>query len=66
MPANNHEITITCVLTHSQALAFSQFLKRVYFSDYRSNAVDDTEAHTMVDAGEVVRASLARAGYAPR
>jgi hypothetical protein len=34
--------------------------------DYRSNAVDNDEAYSMVDAGEKIREALAQIGYAPR
>lgn len=59
-------VTVTVVLTEPQALAFAQHLKRACFSDYRQTAVDQFEAYTMIEAGEALRESLARAGYAPR
>lgn len=60
------DVEIHATLTDEQALAFSQFLKRVCFKDYEINAVSKDEAYLMVDAGEVLRASLAQSGYAPR
>jgi hypothetical protein len=53
-------------LTDAQAFVFAQFLKRVGKSDYRAFAVDDDEAYTMLEAGEVIRAALREVGYAPR
>ncbi len=63
---NRNQVQITVTLTTAQAEAYSQFLKRVGFSDYKSNAVDKAEAYDMVDAGEVLRTALAEAGYSPR
>jgi hypothetical protein len=59
-------ITITAELTPAEAMAYAQFLKRVGWRDYRTNAVNDDEAYEMVNAGEKIRAALADAGYAPR
>jgi hypothetical protein len=59
-------ITINVELNEWQALVFAQFLKRVGFNDYRSNAADDDEAYTMIDAGEKIRDALAEQGFAPR
>jgi hypothetical protein len=53
-------------LSENQAWAFAQFLKRVTFSDYLSNAVSKDEAYTMVDAGQKIQAALAEIGFAPR
>lgn len=63
---NRNQVQITVTLTTSQAEAYSQFLKRVGFTDYKANAVDKAEAYDMVDAGEVLRTALAEAGYSPR
>lgn len=59
-------VTVTVVLTKPQAFAFAQHLKRACFADYRDHAVDQFEAYTMIEAGEALRESLARAGFAPR
>lgn len=59
-------VHITADLSPAQALALSQFLKRVGLDDYRRLAVDADEAWTMLDAGERLRAALAAASYAPR
>ena len=66
MNTTPEKIVITADLTPEQALAFAQFLKRACFADYQDHAVDRDEAYTMIDAGEVLRASLASAGFAPR
>ena len=50
-------VSLTVDLTDAEALHLAQFLKRVTFSDFRSNAQDDDEAYAMRDAD---------AGYAPR
>lgn len=59
-------VKITAELTTAEAMAFAQFLKRSTFSDYRSNAVDETEAYRMIAAGGKIREALAEKGYAPR
>jgi hypothetical protein len=62
----NAIVPITLYLSDEQAWALAQFLKRAGFDDYRRLAVDNDEAYVMRDVGEVVRAHLALAGYAPR
>ena len=59
-------VTLAFELTDAEAWNLAQFLKRVGFSDFRSNAVDDQEAYAMRDAADKVRTALAEAGYAPR
>ena len=59
-------VEITVTLSDAQAWEFAQFLKRVCFSEYRSNATTDEEAYHMRDAGELIRRALADKGYAPR
>jgi hypothetical protein len=59
-------VTIQVTLTDEQAWEYAQFLKRVSFSEYRTNATSDEEAYHMRDAGELVRRALAELGYAPR
>jgi hypothetical protein len=58
-------IKINVELTEREALSFAQFLKRLVFNDYRSNAVDDDEAYAMLSAGEEIRDALAKQGVAP-
>jgi dissimilatory sulfite reductase (desulfoviridin) alpha/beta subunit len=62
----NTSVTITCELSDDQALALAQFVKRVGWSEFRTNAVDDNEAATIRSAVDVLQKSLADAGYAPR
>lgn len=66
--SNSHkpDVEVRATLTHEQAEAYAQFLKRVTFHEYASKSVSKDEAYLMVDAGEVLRASLAQSGYAPR
>jgi hypothetical protein len=58
-------VEIQVILTDAQAWEFAQFLKRVYFSDYRGHATSEAQAYRMVEASERIRAALAQAGYAP-
>ena len=57
---------ITLYLDDEEAWVLAQLVKRITWSDIRRCAVDDTEAHVMVDAIAVVRENLADAGIAPR
>jgi len=66
MSAAEKPVTITVDLTRGEALAYAQFLKRVCHDDYRRDAVDSHEARIMMQAGERIRESLARVGFAPR
>ena len=66
MSTTPKKVVITAELTPEQAEAFAQYLKRACFSDYQDHAVDRDEAYTMIDAAEVLRTSLARAGFNPR
>jgi dissimilatory sulfite reductase (desulfoviridin) alpha/beta subunit len=59
-------LLIAVELSEIQAEALAQFVKRVGFSEFRQNAVDDAEAYTMRDAVDRVRKALGEAGYAPR
>lgn len=58
--------TITIELDQSQAMALAQFVKRVGWSEFRSNAVNDNEAYLIGDAIARLQSSLAENGYAPR
>lgn len=66
MSNQNSEISVTLEFTDQEALDLAQFFKRVGFTDYRSNAIDDAEAYRMLAAGEKVRKSLAEFGFNPR
>jgi hypothetical protein len=59
-------VRFTVELTEDQALAYAQFLKRVGFSDYMGNAVDQDEAYLRVSAGERLLAVFASVGFSPR
>lgn len=61
-----HSIQLVAELSEQEALDYAQFLKRVGFSDYRNNAIDQDEAYRMLASGEKIRAALAEAGYSPR
>ena len=57
---------ITLEITEDQAWDFSQYLKRIGYSEYRASAASEEEAYRMVDAGNAVRDAFARAGIVPR
>lgn len=59
-------VVVAVELNEELAVALAQFVKRVGFSDMRSNAVDDQEAYLIRDAIDRVRIGLAKAGFAPR
>ena len=61
-----NSVTVTIELTSQEALALAQFVKRVGWSEFRQNAVDDDEAYVIRDAVDRVAAGLAQVGYAPR
>jgi hypothetical protein len=58
-------VKIHVTLTDEQAWELAQFLKRVYYSDYRQHTTGEAEAYRMVEAGERIRRALAEQGYAP-
>jgi len=60
------EVKVVSYMTKDQAMALAQLLKRITFSDIRSNAVDDVEAYTMIAATVRVREGLAEGGFNPR
>ena len=62
----NTYVTITCELSDDQALALAQFVKRVGWSEFRTNAVDDNEAAMIRSAVDALQKALVEAGYAPR
>ena len=59
-------VSLAVELTDDQAWNLAQFLKRVGFSDFRSNAQNEEEAYAMRDAANRVAVALREAGYAPR
>jgi hypothetical protein len=62
----NSMLTLTVELSEGLANALAQFVKRVGFSEMRSNAVADAEAYLIRDAIDRVRMGLANAGFSPR
>ncbi len=66
MTEETRAVALRVELTDAEAWNLAQFLKRVGFSDFRTNAQDDAEAYAMRDAADRVRVALAEAGYAPR
>lgn len=61
-----NSVTVTLELTPQEALALAQFVKRVGWSEFRQNAVDDDEAYVIRHAVDRVAAGLAQVGYSPR
>jgi mono/diheme cytochrome c family protein len=53
-------------LSHAEAWALAQFVKRVGWSEMRGNAVDDSEAEQIRSAIDKLQQALAGAGLAPR
>jgi hypothetical protein len=66
MSSRTKMVKISASLTDAQAGNLAQFLKRVGFSEFRSNAQDEQEAYAMRDAADIIRGALAEKGYAPR
>jgi len=66
MSNQKSEVCITVEFSDQEAWDLAQFLKRTGFSGFRSNAVDDDEAHRMIAAAEKVGKALANVGYSPR
>jgi hypothetical protein len=59
-------VVLVLSLTDSQAMALAQFVKRVGWSEFRSNAVGDDEAYVIRDAFDALRLELCVHGYSPR
>jgi hypothetical protein len=59
-------VRIAFELDEIQAEALAQLVKRLGWSEWRSNAVSDEEAAQMRSACDALRQALAEAGYAPR
>lgn len=65
----SEEVTVTATLSHEEALAFAQFLKRAGYYDYHRCADThggDDEVYEMLHASDKIRTALAEVGYAPR
>jgi cytochrome c len=65
MTKQKSEIIVTIEFTDQEAWDLAQFFKKVDFTDYRSNAIDEAEANRMLAAGEKSRKILALQGYQP-
>lgn len=59
-------VTVQVQLTEDEALALAQFVKRVGWSEWRANAIDDAETRLMREAFDRLQAGLKEAGFAPR
>jgi hypothetical protein len=59
-------LTLTLEASEEDLWALSQFIKRVGWQEFRSNAVDDAEAYQIRAGVDALQRALARAGYAPR
>ncbi len=66
MTANANEICLRVPLSEQEAWDLAQFLKRVGYAEFRSNAVDDDEAYRMQSAAGKIRGNLASIGYSSR
>ncbi|KOY60158.1 hypothetical protein AM629_20955 [Photorhabdus heterorhabditis] len=53
-------------LTHFEALALAQLVKRLNWAEIRACAVNDEEAYQIKDAISKLQSALAYRGYAPR
>ena len=60
------DVQLKVELTEGQAMALAQFVKRVGWSEFRQNAVDDDEAYAIRDAVDQVMKALRDEGFAPR
>lgn len=57
--------TIEINLSKHQAEALAQFVKRVGWSEFRANAVDDAEAYDIRAAVDALQRTLTDAGLSP-
>ena len=59
-------VILTVELSEELANALAQIVKRVGFSEMRSNAVDDFDAYLIRDAIDKVHLGLANVGFSAR
>lgn len=59
-------INLSVELTEQEAWDYAQFLKRVGFSEFRTNAQDDDEAYRMLAVSEKIRRAINDLGINPR
>lgn len=62
----NDRVSLVVDLSPDLAWSLAQFVKRVGWSEIRSNAVDDEEAEMIRSSLEYLRDALALSGFAPR
>jgi len=60
------QVVITTTMNPEQTEALAQFVKRVGWSEWRQNAVDDDEAYRMKAAFDILQKALSEAGFTPR
>lgn len=66
MSVNPGEICLSVSLSEQEAWDFAQFLKRIGYADFRSQAVNDEEAYRILAVAEMFRANLKGLGIDPR
>jgi hypothetical protein len=66
MSKQKSEIIVTIEFTDQEAWDLAQFLKRIGYSEFRSNAVDDDEAYRMQKVTSKLRLAINELGYNPR
>jgi hypothetical protein len=59
-------LMLTVELTERQAMALAQFVKRVGWTEFRANAIDNDEAYLIREAVDAVQRELRVQGYSPR
>lgn len=59
-------VVVSLELTDAQALALAQLVKRIGWTEIRSNAADDDEAYVIRESLTALARALSDAGYAPR
>lgn len=60
------QVVITTTMSPEQTEALAQFVKRVGWSEWRQNAVNDEEAYLIKSAFDVLQKALSKAGFSPR
>ena len=66
MADNDTTHAIKLHLVESHALALAQFVKRVGWSEFRANAVNDAEVYEIRAAVDALQRALVEAGFSPR
>lgn len=59
-------VSVDLELSEAEAVALSEFVKRINFEDIKNNAVDETQAYCMRDSLSRLQDALARCGFNPR